>query len=89
MPDETTPPEPTQEPTVRELLVAEVDATCRRITLELDRLNRITDQLAPDRSRSCQIAVALTRVAVDEIRLRAAARPLASPNRERRSTGAG
>jgi hypothetical protein len=76
MPDETTPPEPTQEPTVRDLLVAEVDATCRRITLELDRLNRITDQLAPDRSRSCQVAVALTRVAVDEIRLRAAARPL-------------
>jgi hypothetical protein len=61
MPDETTPPEPTQEPTVRELLVAEVDATCRRITLELDRLNRITDQLAPDRSRSCQVAIAPTR----------------------------
>jgi hypothetical protein len=79
MPDETTPPEPTQEPTVRELLVAEVDATCRRTTLELDRLNRITDQLAPDRSRSCQVAVALTRVAVDEIRLRAASRPLDKP----------
>ena len=79
MPDETTPPEPTQEPTVRELLVAEVDATCRRITLELDRLNRITDQLAPDRSRSCQVAIALTRVGVDEIQLRAAARPLDEP----------
>jgi hypothetical protein len=49
------------EPTVRELLVAEVDATCRRITLELDRLNRIPDQLARDRSRSSQVAIALTR----------------------------
>jgi hypothetical protein len=89
MPDETTPPEPTQEPTVRELLVAEVDATCRRITLELDRLNRITDQLAPDRSRSCQVAAGLTRVAVDETACGPPPARWTSPNRERRSTGAG
>jgi hypothetical protein len=45
---------------VRELLVAEVDATCRRTTLELG------DPVEPV-------------VGVDEIRLRAAARPLDEP----------
>jgi hypothetical protein len=75
MANENLPPEPV-EPSVRELLLAEVDTACRLVGLELDRLERLTSQLHPERARSCQVAVALTRVAVDEIRLRAAANPL-------------
>jgi hypothetical protein len=61
MPESNLPPdEPQVEPTVRELLVAEVDATCRRTTLELG------DPVEPV-------------VGVDEVQLRAAARPLDEP----------
>jgi hypothetical protein len=76
MSEPTEPPDPTQEPSVRELLVAEVDAACRLVRLELERLERLTDQPAPDRTRNCATAIAMTRVMVDEIQLRAAARPI-------------
>jgi hypothetical protein len=77
MNDETTPPDPEPvEPSVLELLLARIDGHIRVIGLELDQIAQATDQLAPDRARSCRTAVAMTKAMLDEISLRAHARPL-------------
>jgi hypothetical protein len=76
MPDETTPDEPAVQPTTLELLLAEIDAACRLIGLELDRLEQLVAQLHPERARSAQTAVILARTGVDEVRDRAHTRPL-------------
>jgi hypothetical protein len=70
--------EPTVEPTVRELLLARIDEHCRMLALELDQVRKATEQLAPERARSCRNAVTMASVMIDEIRLRAHARPLDS-----------
>jgi hypothetical protein len=71
--------EPVVEPTVRELLIARIDEHCRLLHLELDQARRACEQLEPDRSRSCRNAITMASVMVDEIRLRAHARPLDEP----------
>ena len=71
--------EPTAEPTVRELLLARIDEHCRLLTLELDQVAETCEQLAPERARSCRNAITMVSVMVDEIRLRAYARPLDEP----------
>jgi hypothetical protein len=68
--------EPVVEPTVRELLLARIDEHCRLLGLELDQVARACEQLAPERARSCRNAITMASVMVDEIRLRAHARPL-------------
>ena len=70
--------EPTVEPTVRELLLARIDEHCRLLGLELYQVAKACDQLAPERARSCRNAITMASVMVDEIRLRAHARPLDS-----------
>ena len=70
--------EPTVEPTVRELLLARIDEHCRLLGLELDQGAKATEQLAPERARSCRNALTMASVMIDEIRLRAHARPLDS-----------
>jgi hypothetical protein len=70
--------EPSVEPTVGELLLARIDEHCRLLALELDQVARACEQLAPERARSCRNALTMCRVMVDEIRLRANARPLDS-----------
>jgi hypothetical protein len=63
------------EPTVRELLIDRIDVHCRLLTLELDQVRKATEQLAPERARSCRNAITMASVMIDEIRLRAHARP--------------
>jgi hypothetical protein len=70
---------PTVEPTVHELLLARIDEHCRLLGLELDQVAKACEQLAPERARSCRNALTMCRVMVDEIRLRAHARPLDEP----------
>lgn len=76
MPDHPTPDEPSVAPTTLEPLLAEIDAACRLVGLELDRLEQLVEQLHPERARSCRTAVTLARVGVDEVRDRAHSRPL-------------
>jgi hypothetical protein len=71
-------PEPT-EPTVNELLLARIDEHCRLLGLELDQVAKACEQLAPERARSCRNAITMASVMLDEIRLRAHARPLDEP----------
>jgi hypothetical protein len=66
------------EPTVRELLLDRIDEHCRLLRLELDQVARACEQLAPERARACRNAITMASVMVDEIRLRAHARPLDS-----------
>jgi hypothetical protein len=67
------------QPTVDELLLDRIDEHCRLLALELDQAARATEQLAPERARSCRNAITMASVMVDEIRLRAHARPLDEP----------
>jgi hypothetical protein len=78
MTDTPTPDEPSVAPSTLELLLAEIDAACRLVGLELDRLEQLVAQLHPERIRSCRTAVTLARVGVDEVRDRAHSRPLDS-----------
>jgi hypothetical protein len=75
--------EPSDEPmgdrTVREMLLARIDEHCRLLEIELERVTEVTEQLEPDRARSCRNAITMASVMVDEIRLRAHARPLDEP----------
>jgi hypothetical protein len=45
----------------------------------LDEVRAVTEQLAPERARSCRNAITMCIVMVDEIRLRAHAHPLDEP----------
>jgi hypothetical protein len=45
---------------------------------DLDEIRAVTDQLEPDRARSYRHAIALAAIALDEVKLRAHARPLDS-----------
>jgi hypothetical protein len=42
----------------------------------LEEVRTVTEQLHPERARSCRNAITMASVMVDEIRLRAHARPL-------------
>jgi hypothetical protein len=61
--------EPTVEPTVRQLLLVRIDEHCRLLDLELDQVAKATEQLAPERARSCRNAITMASVMVDEIRV--------------------
>ena len=71
--------EPTVAPTTHELLLARIDEHCRLLGLELDQVAKATEQLAPQRARSCRNAITMAAVRVDKIGLRAHARPLDEP----------
>jgi hypothetical protein len=60
------------------MLVAKIDELVAMTARDLAEIRKVTDQLEPDRAQSCRVAVALTRVMLDEIRLRAHAGPLDS-----------
>jgi hypothetical protein len=68
--------EPTGGRTVRELLLSRINEHCRLLELELEQVTELTEQLEPERARSCRNAITMASVMVDEIRLRAHARPL-------------
>jgi hypothetical protein len=67
------------DPTVRELLLARVDELVDRMSRDLEKVRAVTEQLEPERARSCRNAITMASVMVDEIRLRAHARPLDEP----------
>ena len=64
------------DPKLRDLLVAPVDELVASMTSELDEVRTVTEQLHPERAPSCRNAITMASVMVDEIRLRAHARPL-------------
>ena len=67
------------DPTVREMLVAKVDELIAMTARDLEEIKKVTEQLEPDRAQSCRNALVLAEVYLDEIRLRAHARPLDEP----------
>jgi len=67
------------DPTVRDLLLAEVDDLTSRMAELVAGVREATEQLEPERARSCRNAITMASVMVDEIRLRAHARPLDEP----------
>jgi hypothetical protein len=64
------------EPSTRDLLLARVDELTARQAELLSEVKRVTEQLHPERARSCRNAITMASVMLDEIRLRAHARPL-------------
>jgi hypothetical protein len=67
------------DPSVRDLLLQDVDELAEAIGRTLEAIETVTDQLEPDRAASCRVAIGMTRVGVDAIRLRAHTRPLDEP----------
>jgi hypothetical protein len=64
------------DPNVRDLLIARVDQITARISELIAEVREVTEQLHPERARSCRNAITMASVMVDEIHLRAHARPL-------------
>jgi hypothetical protein len=64
------------DPNVRDLLLARVDEITAKLTELIAEVREVTEQLAPERARSCRNAITMCSVMIDEIRLRAHARPL-------------
>jgi hypothetical protein len=58
------------------MLVAKVDELVDMAARDLDEIRAVTEQLEPDRAHSCKVAIGMTAVLLDEIRLRAHARPI-------------
>jgi hypothetical protein len=69
------------DPTVNEVLIARVDERAARMAQALEEVREVTEQLDPERARSCRNAITMASVMIDEIRLRAHARPLNEPER--------
>jgi hypothetical protein len=67
------------EGSVRAQLIVRVDAITGRMTELLEEVRTVTEQLHPERARSCRNAITMAAVMIDEIRLRAHARPLDEP----------
>jgi len=64
------------DPTVRAMLLERVDELVARMATLLDETRTVTEQLHPERARSVRNAITMTSVMIDEIKLRAHARPL-------------
>jgi len=60
-------------------LLAGVDELVGQMARYLEEVRTVTEQFEPERARSCRNAIAMASVMVDEIRLRAWARPLDEP----------
>ena len=58
------------------MLLARVDEPTASMASQLTAVREVTEQLAPERARSCRNAITMASVMVDEIPLRANARPL-------------
>ena len=64
---------------VREQLLAKIDELVAKAANLLEEIRAVTEQLHPERARSCRNDITMASVMVDEIRLRAHARPLDEP----------
>jgi hypothetical protein len=67
------------DPNVRDLLLRKVDEITARMAELLEEVRTVTEQLHPERARSCRNAITMASAMVDEIRLRAHARRLDEP----------
>ena len=67
-------------PKVRDLLLAKIDELTASMATQLAEVREVTEQLAPERARSCRNAITMATVMVYDIRLRAHARPLDEPD---------
>ena len=65
------------DPNVGDLLLAKLDELVARAANLLEEIRAVTEQ--PELARSCRNAITMASVMVDEIRLRAHARPLDEP----------
>jgi hypothetical protein len=61
------------------MLLAKIDDITAAMTTHLAEVREMTEQLEPERARSCRNAITMAAVMIDEIRLRAHARPLDEP----------
>jgi hypothetical protein len=66
------------DPKVRDMLLAKVDDLTARMGGLVAEVREVTEQLEPERARSCRNAITMCSVIVDEIRLRAHAHPIIS-----------
>jgi hypothetical protein len=69
---------PMPDGSVRAQLFARVDEITGKLTELVDEVRTVTEQLEPERARSCRNAITMAAVMVDEIRLRAHAQTLDS-----------
>jgi hypothetical protein len=65
-------------PTVRNMLIAKIDELTSIATRNLEEIRTATEQLEPERARSCQNAITMASAMSDEIKLRAHAHPMIS-----------
>jgi hypothetical protein len=63
---------------VREQLLRRIDELTASMAATLEEVRAVTEQLEPERARSCRNALTMASVMVDEIRLRAHAQPIVS-----------
>jgi hypothetical protein len=61
---------------VRAQLLARVDEITGHMAELLEEVRTVTEQLHPERARSCRNAITMAAVMIDEIRLRAHAQPM-------------
>ena len=67
------------DPTVRGALLAKRNELVAMVMRDLAEIRAVTEHLAPERARSCRNAITVCSVMVDEVGLRAHARPLDEP----------
>jgi hypothetical protein len=53
------------------MLVAKIDELVDMTAPDLDEIRAVTEQLEPERARSCRNALTMAAVMIDEVRLRA------------------
>jgi hypothetical protein len=58
------------DPKVRDMLLAKVDDLTGRIVDLVAEVREVTEQLHPERARSCRNAITMASVMIDEIRLK-------------------
>jgi hypothetical protein len=58
------------DPKVRDMLLAEVDDLTGRMVDLVAEVREVTEQLHPERARSCRNAITMASVMIDEIRLK-------------------
>jgi hypothetical protein len=65
-----------EQPPVERLLLDRIDERVNVVGQSLEHIQTLIEQLEQERARSCRNAITMASVMVDEIRLRAHARPL-------------
>jgi hypothetical protein len=58
------------DPKVRDMLLAKVDDLTGRMVDLVAEVREVTEQLHPERARSCRNAITMASVMIDEIRLK-------------------